>query len=73
MEDPVVVDLGHRDLGFEIALVDPARLEAALDDDIAAGQRGRHVAASVSGSRDDFLETGSSGENLGAAPDGGML
>ena len=74
MEDAVVVELGHRDLGLEVALVDPAGREAAADDDVTRRERGGRVAAPVAAARDDILGDGLvRGELLGAATDRRVL
>ena len=75
VQDAVLVELGHRDLRLEVALVDPARREPALDDDIAARQgRGRRRRAGTRSAPTTLSETGLvRGELLGAATDRGVL
>ncbi len=74
VEHAVAVQLGRRDLGLDIALVDPARREPALDDDVAGGQGSVHVTASEPRLRGDIRRHRLvGGERLGPATDGGML
>ena len=51
----VLVELGHRHLRFEVALVDPARREPTLDHDVARGERGRDVATPEPGALDHVV------------------
>ena len=74
VQDAVAIELGHRDLRLDVALVDPARREATLDDDIA-GRKGRvDIAAAVPvPSRDIGRHVLVGLEGLGAAADRGVL
>ena len=51
----VLVELGHRHLRLEVALVDPARREPTLDHDVARGERRRDVAAPEPGALDHVV------------------
>ena len=70
----VLVELGHRHLRLEIALVDPARREPTLDDDVARRERGRDVAPPEPGALDDVVgDRLVRGELLGPTADRGVL
>ena len=74
VEDAVLVERRRRDLRLEVALVDPARGEASLDDDVAARQGRRDVAAPKAVACRDVVRAGLVGrELLGPAADRGML
>ena len=51
----VLAERGGGGLGLEIALVDPRRVEAAADDDVAAGERGVDVAVLEPGRAEHVL------------------
>ena len=54
VQDAVAIELGHGDLRLDVALVDPARGEPALDDDIAGRKRRVDIAASEPVPPDDI-------------------
>ena len=55
VEDPVAVQLGHRDLRLEVALVDPARRESAFNDDVAGSEGRVDVAPPVAAAGHDVF------------------
>ena len=74
VEDAVVVELSHRDLGLEVALVDPAGREPPADDDVTPREARGRVATPVAAARDDILgDRLIRDELLGAATDRRVL
>jgi hypothetical protein len=74
VEGPVGIQPGHRGLWLDVALVDPVGDEPPVDDRVARGQRGIHVAAPVAAPLDHVVRQRLvRGELLGPATDGGML